>query len=117
MIRVTLSTVDYDPAGYVEIDATADTNDGETRRRVTRHPTLDGGAAFNDFGFAEPDRTILVKWAPSPLVDDAVVRLLQLYSRVIVSTGRAVYLAAPASYRPGTDQSTLQLLVAAKLSA
>jgi len=117
MNRVTLSTVDFDPAGFIEIDATPDTNEGEAKRRVTRSPTLDGGAAFNDFGFSEADRTITVKWTPVQAVDDGVARLLQLHSRVIVSVGTGVYLAAPETYRPGVDQSTLRLLVASKLSA
>lgn len=117
MNRVALSAVEFDPSGYIEIDATSDSNEGEAKRRVTRSTTLDGGAAFNDFGFSEADRTIVVKWTPDRTIDAGVARLLQLYSRIVVSIGMGVYLAAPDTYRPGTDQSTLRLLVASKLSA
>ena len=117
MSLVVLSTVDYDPAGYVEIAATVDSNEGDAKRRVTRSATLDGGAAFNDFGFSEADRTIVVNWTPDRAVDAAVARLVQSHTRVVISIGLGVYLAAPETYRPGADRSTLRLLVASKLSS
>lgn len=116
MNLVALSTVDWDPDGHITIDATPDTTEGAARRRITRSATLDGGAVFNDFGFADADRTITIKWEPNRAIDDAVERMVELHGRIVVSVGKGVYLAAPELYQPGTDQSSLRLLVAAKLS-
>lgn len=116
MNLVCLSAVSFDPTGFLEILATEDTDEGEARRRVSRSPTLDGGAALSDFGFSDADRTILVKWQPSLAIDQAVLRLIESYGQLNVSIRFGVYRAAPEVYRPGTDQSTLRLLVVSKLS-
>ncbi len=58
-MQVTLSTTTFDLDGHITIDALpASTDLGEVRRRMNRVATLDGGAAFNDAGYSEADRTI-----------------------------------------------------------
>jgi hypothetical protein len=113
----TLSTVTYDPAGYVEIRATGETTPGETRRRVNRVATLDGGTVVNDGGYSEADRIIEIAWASDDAAIDASVdRMVQLYTRLCVSVRSGLYLAAPEVYTPGAAQSTLRLLVLSKIS-
>lgn len=115
---IVLSTTTFDPDGYVEIEALDNFNTGPTRRRMNRVPTLDGGAVFNDFGFAEADRTIDLTWqATSKATDDAVKRLVQTYAQIVVATRDGVFLAAPDAFTPGAEESSLTLLVASKLSA
>jgi len=113
----TISTVVFDPAGYVEIQVTADTIPGETRRRVNRVATLDGSAVLNDGGFSESDRTIDLSWINDAVIDPLVDRMTQFYTRVQVSTRAGVFLAAPEVFKPGSKESTLRLLVLSKLSA
>lgn len=114
----TLSTPVWDVQGYIEVQALPSQTDGETRRRVNRVPTLDGGAVVNDSGYSEADRTIDLKWAPeSPAFELAVERLVRLYPRINISTRSGFYQAAVESYRPTPTESTLRLLVLSKLSA
>lgn len=116
MLQV-ISATTFDPEGYIEIEAIDSQTAGETRRRVSRIATLDGGAAFNDFGFSEADRTIELRWTPAARAqEDSVARMVETYSLINVSTRAGVFLAAPESYTPGKDESRLRLLVSEKLS-
>lgn len=102
----------FDLTGAVLLDCLPATNSGEIKRRVNRVATLDGGAAFNDFGFAEGDRTIELRWMPSdPAVDAVVARLLRVHRWVYVSMPDGLWLAAPETYTPGDEESRLVLLV------
>lgn len=113
----TLSTPTFDPDGYIELMVSNDTAPSEVRRRVNRIATLDGGAAVNDFGFTDADRTITLRWPYSSAAQEQDVdRLVQLYSRLQVSTPAGLFLAAPEVYIPGLSESTLRLLVLSKLS-
>jgi len=116
-MRVTLSTLTFDPLGTVVLDVLPEQTFGETRRRMNRVATLDGGAVFNDFGHTEADRTLSLRWlVQSAAAEAAIERLVQLYARVHVATPRGFYLAALESYNPGATESTLTLLVADKLA-
>jgi hypothetical protein len=113
-----LSSLTFDLDGFIEIKASDRMTSGDTRRRVNRIATLDGGVAVNDFGFTDADRTINMVWQPtSRAIEDAVDRMVQLYDRVHVSTRAGVFLAAPETYTPGAAESRLRLLVIEKLSA
>lgn len=116
-MRVTLTPITFDPLGPVVLDAMPDQTMGETRRRLNRIATLDGGAVFNDFGFSEADRTIQIRWQVRSAEQEAAVqRLVELYARLHVSTPQGFYLAAPEVYVPGASESTLTLLVVDKLN-
>jgi hypothetical protein len=113
----TLSTIAYDPGGYVELQVTEETTPGETRRRVNRVATLDGSAAVNDGGFSEADRTIDLAWINNATIDALVDRMTQFYTRINVSTRAGVFRAVPEVFTPGgTGESRLRLLVISKLS-
>lgn len=112
-----LSAPVWDFDGFVQLQVLPDNTAGETRRRVNRLTTLDGGVVVNDFGFSEGDRTITLVWSPATReIESAVDRLIKTYSVLHVSTRAGVFLAAPETYTPGSDRSTLRLLVLAKLS-
>ncbi|MCK2095625.1 hypothetical protein [Thauera aromatica] len=112
-----LSSLTFDPLGAVAIDCTATTTLGDMRRRVNRVATLDGGAAFNDFGYSEADRTIRLRWTPkSPEHEAQIARLLRLYARLHLATSQGVWIVAPEAYIPGAQQSQLTLLSVEKLT-
>ena len=114
----TLSSTTWDLDGFVELQLTSPAEPSETRRRVNRIATLDGGAVFNDFGFTDADRTLVLRWAPtSQAQHDEIEHLVQVYPLLQVALRSGVYLAAPETYQQGTDESTLRLLVKQKLSA
>jgi len=115
LIHLTTPTFDLDGALTIAVLPSSDF--GETRRRMTRIATLDGGAVFNDAGAAEVDRTITLQWRPQSAESEALIaRLVRLYSSVRLSCRSGVYRAAPESYKTTPAQSTMTLLVAEKLT-
>lgn len=116
-MRVSLTTLTFDPLGAVLLDCLPSSSLGEVRRRMNRVATLDGGAAFNDFGYSEADRTIELRWRPSSAeLESRVERLVRLYMRVRVATTSGCYVAALERYVPGATESRLTLLVVEKLT-
>lgn len=114
---VTLSAPTWDPTGHVQIYASDTQTTGETRRRVERRTTLDGGAVVVDQGYSDADRTIDLTWVPADKsIDTAVESMVKLYERLVVSINGSVYSAVPERYEPGADESQLRLLVMSKLS-
>lgn len=112
-----VSTPDYDLDGFVELQLVSQAEPSETRRRVTRIATLDGGVVLNDFGFSDGDRTMVLRWQPASRAQhEDIERLVQTYSQLQVAVRSGVYLAAPESYQQGSDESSLRLLVVEKLS-
>ena len=116
-MRVVLSALTFDPAGVVPLAVLPNQTFGEARRRMNRVATLDGSAVFNDFGFAEADRTITLVWpVRQAATEAAVLRLVQLYAQVTVATPGGLYLCGLEMYKPGATESNLTLLVAEKLA-
>lgn len=116
-MRVVLSALTFDPAGVIPLNVLPGQTFGEARRRMNRIATLDGSAVFNDFGFAEADRTITLAWpVRSAALEAAVLRLVQLYAQATLATPGGLYLCGLEMYKPGPLESNLTLLVAAKLA-
>jgi len=116
-MRATLTALTFDPLGVVHIDALPTSDAGETRRRMNRIATLDGGAVVNDFGYSEADRTIVLRWRPMGPEREAIIdTLVRLYSRLRLSIPAGCYLVAPETYKPAVEESTLTLLVLEKLA-
>lgn len=117
MATVTLSTIEFDPAGFVELDCLPDSELRDVARRVSRIATLDAGAAVSDRGHSDADRTLRLVWAPrSERIEQAVERLVRRYPRIHAATDDGFYLVAPESYRHRPGQSTLILLVIRRIA-
>lgn len=114
---VSISAITFDIDGFVTIETQADNTNGITQRRVNRVATLDGGVAINDSGYSEGDRNLQFTWrTKSPEHSRSVERMVMLYPLVNVSTSEGFYLAAPSSFEPGSDVSTVSFLVQEKLA-
>ena len=114
---ITISSTTYDLNGSVQIDPLPGTTEGQVQRRVNRVATLDGGVAVNDRGYSEGDRTLTYIWKSlSKAHNDSIARILRLYPQVHVATPLGVFLAAPQTFTPGQDQSSIVLLVISKVS-
>jgi len=113
---ISITSITFDPLGSIDLDVLADQSDlGQTRRRMTRVATLDGGVVFNDFGHAYGDRTMtLVFDIESQAQETSIERLVRLYSTLRVSVPDGVFLCAPESYASTQTQGTLVLLVKSK---
>ena len=82
------------------------------RRRVSRTPTLDGGAAINDFGYSDSDRTLDIRWPARDRVQaDNIARMVKAYSRLIISMPEGVFVGAPESFDPQSEELQLTILV------
>jgi hypothetical protein len=115
-MRVYLSTPVFDIDGHVEINALPATDLGETSRRMNRVATLDGGAAFNDYGHSFADRTITVNWKTrAPAFEANLSRMVRVHPEIIASTRDGVFLTAPQSYTANDGTSKLILLVKSKM--
>lgn len=115
-LQAILSTVEYDAAAPVFLDLLPSTDLGTTSRRVNRVATLDGGAVFNDYGYAAADRTIDLRWRPESAAQEAtVIRLVRQYQRLTVATTAGLFLVAPQVYTPAENESRLTLLVERQL--
>lgn len=114
---VHLTTRVYDLDGHIEIETLQNTDIGNYTRRVSRTSTLDGSVAVHDGGFAEGDRTIVLRWLPVTLEqEEAILRLTKLYGQLTYSDDTGAYLVVPQIYTPGLDESSLTLLIIEKES-
>lgn len=115
-MRIHIASVQFDPLGSIELDVLADRSDfGETKRRMSRVATLDGGAVFNDFGFTHADKTIKLVWVIESLDQvSSIQRLVRLYPFLRVTTPDGVFMCAPESFTSTQEQGTLTLLVKSK---
>src|SRR5574337_211613 len=114
---IALSATIADPSGFVEIETATVASGlfGPLQRRITRAATLDGGSAFTDGGFTYSDSIVTVAWSPkTEMLDAAVARIFTLYTRLQLAVRAGVFLVAPQTFTPGTDESSLQVLVVSK---
>jgi len=114
---ISITSRNFDPLGYLDIDPLPGSSEDNYSRRVTRTATLDGGVAISDRGYSDGDRTLTYRYRPvSRDHDNRAKRLLRLHPTVQVSTPDGVYLAAPQSFDSTPDGNTFALLVIQKLS-
>jgi autotransporter adhesin len=112
----TLSATTFDLSGHVEIHTDA-FPDRDTKRRVNRVLTLDGGVAVNDGGYSDGDLTFELEWDSAEDTNAAILRMLQLYTRAVLSTRAGVFEVAIETYRLNAGKSRLVCLPIARLSA
>lgn len=116
-MRASITTLTFDPTGHIELDVMPQSALQDRRRRTNRIATLDGGAVFNEAGYADSDRTYTLRWQPrSRAVEQDIDMLVRQYSRVRLSIDGGLYLCAIQHYAPGVDESELSLLVVERQS-
>jgi len=107
----------FDLDGHIRIRPRGDDSLGPIARRVNRVATLNGGAAFNDFGYSASDMTLTLQWQPRDRSQsDRMARIFQVHSLVRVCQGNEVWLAVPERYTPAFDRATASFLVREKLA-
>lgn len=112
----TLSAPTFDLSGHVEIHTDAHP-DRDTKRRVQRVLTLDGGVAINDGGYSDGDLTFELEWKSDITLNSAILRMLQIYPRAVLSTREGVFEVVLETYRLNTGTSRLVCLPVSRLSA
>jgi hypothetical protein len=84
-------------------------------RRVTRTPTLDGGAALADGGFSDADRILELAVTDATVAQiQTMTSFIQLYPRLNVTTIEGVFVCAPRQLDVEEGAATLTLLALSK---
>lgn len=106
----------YDPFGHVQLDV-ADDPTPPLVRRINRVATLDGGAAFNDRGASDADRSMRVTVRSIDAEQSArLARLLRIAPNVTVSSLDGCYLAYLSRIEFRGGGATIDLLIARRIS-
>ena len=102
--KIGISTVTFDlfGAAVLRCHAQQAMENRRGRRRATRTPTLDGGASVYDTGYTPADREITVAAHLRHL--DWLARIVQVYSRVLVTTDEGAFIAVPARWWVSDDR-------------
>lgn len=116
---VSVCTVEANSLGDVLMDASADSEFAFLTRRVSRIPTLDGGALIIDNGYGVADGKIRLIVSPhnnSPALYERVAAIVKFYGLVTVASAQGVFLAAIESVLNDRTELTINLLVKSQLS-
>ena len=109
---ISLSAPTFDIDGHINLRELPSTDLGETRRRISRQKTLDGGVTVVDSGYAVGDKTLDVRWRiRSESEYLAVDRLVRLYPRLTASTRDGIYTVAPERVKRTGAEGELMLMV------
>jgi hypothetical protein len=116
MPALSLCTLTYDPFANLELELNA-TGEGllDRGRRVTRTPTIDGGAVVEDFGLSHADRTWTVRAKASRGQAEILRYLVEAYGEIRAVTREGVFRVAPDTLQETTAPLvSLRLLVLRK---
>jgi len=114
-MNVSLCSRVFDPDGNLIIAIQADSELGNTTRRVNRVKTLDGGVSINDTGFSESDREFKIKAQLSKSETDQINRLYQLYPLLSISTKLGVFEGVIDQISESPPVTNINFLVKARL--
>ena len=116
-MNVHICAKEFDLSGCIEVRPLLNAAPGSAARRVSRAATLDGGSAFVDRGYTHSDRAMQIQYRPvSQEHDERARRLLELHSRVIVSTREGCFEAVPESFDGSPTRNTFTLWIVDKIS-
>lgn len=105
MISITAPVFDID--GLIIVEQPDVDGLSTITRRSSRIATLDGRAAFNDFGYSDADRILTIAWRPKSQAEtDNIIRMIKTYSRLILASREGCFIGAPDDFR--TDDNTVQ---------
>lgn len=116
-MRAFLSTPYADPTGHVALQLLPQTSPAELLRRVQRIRTLDGGAAVNDFGVSDADRTFVLQFRPTAALAATLERLIRVAPTLLLCVREGAFIVVPSSLRLEARGATLTLLATEKVSA
>jgi hypothetical protein len=106
----------FDIEGYEIIEHPDKDGLSGFERRNSRIATLDGSAAFNDFGYSDSDRTLNIEWRPTSQDQvDNIARMVKAYSRLIISCREGCFIGAPGQLSTSEEKIQLRILVERRL--
>jgi hypothetical protein len=116
-MQISISSKTFDLSGSLLFDTLTDNGLGRMERRATKVAVFDGGVAVNDGGFSHGDRDMVFTYKPiSTEHDDIARRLVQLHTRVYVSTYEGCFEAIPGPFDADPERNTFTLQIIQKVS-
>lgn len=116
-MMLTITAPIFDIEGHETIASPEPAGLAGFERRNSRVATLDGGAAINDFGYSDADRTLDIRWKPSSQGQvDNIARMVKAYGRLIVSCREGCFIGAPRAFSVSDNKAQLQILVERRLN-
>ena len=113
MILAIVSTISYDPLGYLPLNMKDDAALLNVSRRVNFFPTLGGGIVADDAGSSHGDRTFTLEIKPKDRLEAEQIQYLTLmHSRFYLATRNGLFLVVPVApdYSETTVRWTLRVL-------
>lgn len=112
--RAVLSTKTYDVQGFIELSLTPDTDLITRQRRVSSVPTLDGGVAVQDGGFAHGDRSFTLQADITADTLEILKHLHDTYAQLNLAIADGFYTTAPQRLSVNQGRALFSLLVISK---
>jgi len=113
---IAISSVTFDPAGYVRLRDLPSSDVDTVTRRVMRARTLDGNAEVTDRGFTHADRDFRVEWESRSEVEYLKVqRMFRLYSELLLMNREGVFRVAPVQLTREERTARLEVMVKEKV--
>lgn len=114
-ISITTTVFDVDGSLYIKArNIESDTDLTAKGHRITRTPTLDGSAAFEDLGLSHADRTLTMRFKGLTRAEyEQLANMVEIYSWLDIQTGEGAFTGAPAedAIRRDGNITTLKILV------
>lgn len=119
MFAISLCAEVFDPDGDILLRPESGSELSAIGRRVSRTATLDGNAVIEDNGYTSADSTLRIVIKPRSVTEeDRLIRLVQIYPLLILTTRYGAYIGAIDDYRPdGAGKIVLRYLVKQRISA
>jgi hypothetical protein len=113
---ITITPINFDPAGPLTISQAPRTDHGDWGRRANRVATLDGGVAVNDFGFSEGDRTVVVRWNCTQAQEARAKSIVSTHRLVRLANTDGSFEAVPERFTRSGMEASLTLLITRRLN-
>ena len=117
MMQVQITSINFDPLGYLAFETLPASDDRSVSRRFSKVATTDGGVATTDRGFSHGDRELSYQYIrTSKEQDDIAARIFSIHSRVYVSNNEGLFECIPDSFATQDEENTVTFSVVSKIS-
>lgn len=107
---------DNDGSRLINQDAEAEAKNNTGARRVSRVPTLDGGASIVDSGYAAADRTYTVKTRANQDIADWAERIIRNYNFINLATQYGFFKGVPSRWYSRDDFIFIEILIKTEIA-
>lgn len=115
--QVTISTLAFDPLGFLTFPLLEQSSLLNVSRRVTILSTLDGGTVADDAGATDKDREFALSIKPKDILEAEQIKYLTLqYPSLMLSTREGLFRCIPLRADFADDKCTWHLRVMERIA-